>query len=228
MRNSIICVLALLRFVCNAKAQDHEPTTTWPYVYADFSSGELQPFKGSAVSGTYNVHILYGRLHFIDGQNIREANPLEVFSVKIGSDFYANVGGKMMKVLAKGENAFVAMSQEVDMVQLNATGGAYGSSSSTLATTALSSLEAIGNGVSATNHMELKRSKNDGKILPIISKTYIVFNGLQVFAAKKDVMALDGIDKKELSAFLKENKIKWKDPQSLLVLGEYLNEKLKK
>ena len=51
---------------------------------------------------------------------------------------------------------------------------------------------------------------------------------MPVFAAKKDVMALDGIDKKELSAFLKENKIKWKDPQSLLVLGEYLNEKLKK
>lgn len=204
--------------------QSHEPTTTWPYVYPDFTSGELQPFKGSAVSGNYNVHLLHGRLHFIDGQFIREASSLEVFSVKIGDDYYANVGGNMMRVLAKGENSFIAESVEVDMVQLNATGGAYGSSSSTLATTAMSSLEAIGNGMTATNHMEQKRAKEEGKILPVIKKTYIVYNGNNVYAAKKDVMDIEGVDKKQMAAFLKENKIKWKNPQSLLVLGEYLSE----
>lgn len=221
----IICIISLFVFACNVSAQECEPTTTWPYVYEDFTAGKIQPYKGSAVSGQYNVHVLHGRLHFIDGQFIKEANSMEVFSVQIGNDYYANVGGRMMKVLAKGDNSFVAMAQEVDMVQLNATGGAYGSSSSTLATTSLSSLENIGGG-SVTNHMELKRSKEDGRTLPIISKTYIVFGGMIVFATKKDVMDLDGLDKKELATFLKEKKIKWKDPQSLLVVGEYLSAKL--
>ena len=77
------------------------------------------------------------------------------------------------------------------------------------------------------NHMELKNSKDEGTILPLAVKTYLVFRGNVVFAGKKDVMNVDGLDKKALAAFIKEKKIKWKDPQSLIELVDYMVENIK-
>lgn len=76
------------------------------------------------------------------------------------------------------------------------------------------------------NHMELKNAKDSGELLPLTTKLYLVLPGKVIYAAKKDVSDIEGIDKKELAAFLKENKIKWKDPQSLLVLVDYVSSKL--
>ena len=68
--------------------------------------------------------------------------------------------------------------------------------------------------------MELKNSKEDGKILPLIQKKYLFVNGKIVYATRKDVQAVS--DPADLKAFLKENKIKWNNPQSLLTVVDYL------
>lgn len=226
MKRIITILFTLAASVSIAFAQ-HEPTSTWPYLYSDFMDGELQMTVGNPKTGKYNIHVGQGSLHFIEGAMIREASSTEVFSVKIGADYYANVGGKMMKVLAKSDLGFVAQEVLVDYAKLNATGGAYGSSSNSISTQALSSFEGIGGGRTNMNHMELKSAKDEGAVLPLAVKSYLVFHGNVVFAGKKDVMEVDGIDKKELAAFMKENKTKWKDPQSLLQLVDFMAGKLK-
>lgn len=203
-------------------AQNHKPTTTWPYLYADFQPGELKKTTGAPIEGTYNIHIYQGTLHFIEDGMIREVLSSQVFSLKIGMDYYANVGGTMMKVLARSDNGFIAQETLADIAALNSTGGAYGSSSNSISTQALSSLEGIGGSRSNMNHMELKNSKDEGQVLPVKDKLYLVMDHAVVFAAKKDVTELYGIDKKAVNAFIKENQIKWKDPQSLIVLLDYL------
>ena len=45
-------------------------------------------------------------------------------------------------------------------------------------------------------------------------------------ATKKDVLEVGGIETSVVAAFIKENKIKWKEDQSLLKVGLFLNEKL--
>lgn len=223
MRRVIFAVFVLILSLDDLSAQIHKPTTSWPYLYADFRQGELKKNVGAPIEGTYNIHIHLGTLHFIEDGMIREALSTEVFSVKIGMDYYANVGGTMMRVLSRSDNGFVAQEVLVDMAALNSTGGAYGSSSNSIATQALSSMEGIGGTRSNMNHMELKNSKDEGQILPVKEKTYLVFPGMVVYAAKKDVLEIDGIDRKAVSAFIKENKIRWKDPQSLQVLMDYLS-----
>lgn len=205
-------------------AQDHKPTTSWPYLYADFQQGQLKKNVGAPIDGTYNIHIHLGTLHFIEEGMIREVLSSEVFSLKIGNDIYANVGGTIMKVLAQSDNGFIALETLVDMASLNATGGAYGSSSNSIATQALSSMEGIGGSRSNMNHMELKNSKDEGQVLPVKEKIYLVFPDMNVYAAKKDVSEMRGVDKKALNDFLKDNKIKWKDPQSLILLLDYLSD----
>lgn len=226
MKRYIITVLAFMLSLAGLSAQDSEPTTTWPYLYSDFQSGELKKLTGAPIQGMFNIHVLESRLHFIEAGMIKEVKPTEILSVKAGEDTFASVSGKMMKVLAKSDYGFVAEEVVVDVAKLNATGGAYGSSSNSIATQALSSLEGIGGTRTNMNHMELKNAKDEGTVLPVIVKKYLVFPGYVVYATKNDVTRLVGIDKDELNIFLKENKIKWKDEQSLLKVLDFVSQKL--
>ena len=226
MKRYIITALAFMLSIAGLSAQDSEPTTTWPYIYPEFQAGELKTLTGAPVQGAFNIHVLESRLHFIEDGMIREMLPSEILSLKAGDDYFASVSGKMMKVLAKSDYGFVAEEVLVDVAKLNSTGGAYGSSSNSISTQALSSMEGIGGTRSNMNHMELKNAKDEGSPLPVIVKKYLVFPGYVVYAAKPDVSRLVGIDKDELNAFLKENKIKWKDDQSLLMVLDFISQKL--
>lgn len=226
MRRYIFTVLALMLSLSGLFAQDSEPKTTWPYIYSDFQSGELKKITGAPIQGAFNIHVLESRLHFIEDGMIKEVQPSEVVSVKVGDDYFASVSGKMMKVLAKSECGFIAEEVQIDIARLNTTGGAYGSSSNSIATQALSSVEGIGGTRTNMNHMELKNAKNEGSVLPIIVKKYLVFPGYVVYATKTDVSKLEGINKDDLNAFLKENKIKWKDEHSLIKVLDFVCEKL--
>ena len=190
MRRTIIAILLLCLSLGCMSAQNHKPTTTWPYLYADFQPGELKKITGAPIEGSYNIHIHLGTLHFIEDGFIREVSSSEIFSVKIGMDFYASVGGTIMKVLARSDNGFIAQETLADIAALNSTGGAYGSSSNSISTQALSSLEGIGGSRSNMNHMELKNSKDEGQVLPVKDKLYLVMDHAVVFAAKKDVTEL--------------------------------------
>ena len=226
MRCHLVTAIMLLLSLSKVFAQDYQPTTTWPYIYPDFIAGELKTHSGVAKEGIFNVHLSKATLHFVEDGIIREASSLEVFSVRIGQDYYANVGGTIMKVLARSDKGFVAQEVLADFAALNNTGGAYGASSNSISTQALSSMEGIGGTRSNMNHMELKNAKESGDILPTIAKIYIVLPNMVVYATKKDVSSVDGLDKKALAAFLKENKIKWKDPQSLIALLDYVSDTL--
>ena len=207
-------------------AQNSEPTTTWPYIYPEFQSGELKKITGAPIQGTFNIHVLESRLHFIENGMIREMLPSEILSLRAGDDYFASVSGKMMKVLAKSDHGFVAEEVLVDVARLNATGGAYGSSSNSISTQALSSIEGIGGTRTNMNHMELKNAKSDGSVLPVIVKRYLVFPGYVVYATKTDVSRLAGIDKDEMNLFIKENKIKWKEEQSLIKVLDFVAKKI--
>lgn len=223
MKRFIVACIVMLAAL-QSSAQHYAPTTTWPYLYPDFTQGELLTQDGKSIKTELNVHVLRATLHYIDGDFIKELAPGTIFSASIGGDTYINAGGRMMKVLARNDNGYVAECSEVDIVKLNSTDAAYGSSSTTLGTMSLSSLEGIGATNSSTNinHMELKNSKENGKTLPLITKKYIFVNRMCIYATKRDV--LEVVEPAGFKAFLKANKVKWNDPQSLLSVVDYLAE----
>ncbi len=215
-------LFAMALFAVAASAQSYTPTTTWPYMYSDFTEGEILTTEGAKKSADLNVSLLHSTLHFIEDGLIKELPATRAFSARIGEDYYINAAGRMMKILAKNDNGYVAECSEIDIVKLNSTEAAYGSSSSTLGTMALSSLEGIGatNSSTSLNHMELKNAKDEGKTLPLIRKKYIFVNGKCIYATKRDVGAL--CDQAAFKAFLKENKIKWNNPMSLLSVVDFV------
>lgn len=216
-----ITFLASALVALTAAAQT-APTTTWPYMYPDFVEGEILTQDGFNKKGLFNVHVLRATLHHIDGDLVKEVAPGTVFSVRIANDLYINASGRLMKVLAQNDNGYVAECSEVDMVKLNSTESAYGASSTTQGTMSLSSLEGIGatNSNSSLNHMELKNNKENGQTLPLIKKKYLFVNKKCIYATRRDVS--ENSDSDALKAFLKSNKVKWNDPQSLLGVVDFL------
>ena len=101
--------------------------------------------------------------------------------------------------------------------------GAYGGNSASYAQ-GHSYDENYGNyGYLVTNvYEDLYAQKAYGEELPVVVNRFFTVDGTLVPALKKNVSALDGLDKKAFAAFLKEEKINWKDLQDLLKVLQYI------
>ena len=53
-------------------------------------------------------------------------------------------------------------------------------------------------------------------------KTFIVIGIQKIFANKSTVIDMTGVDKKAFSAFLKANDIKWKEPEDLVKIIDFI------
>lgn len=223
MKKTFLLVLSLLAGAWMAFGQ-YVPTTSWPYVYDEFQDGSLIWNGGKEKGGKYNINLADKKLHFIEGAYIKAADMVDVLTVRIGQDVYQNAAGEMLKVLSKSEKSLVLEAREIDYAALNETGGAYGSSSTTIGTTALSSLEGIGatNASANINHMELKMNKESGKALTLISQKFLFVKGQKIKASKRDFMDVPGLDKEAAKQFLKEQKIKWNKVQDIQKVGDFL------
>lgn len=75
------------------------------------------------------------------------------------------------------------------------------------------------------NYMNILNEKDHGVPLRTVSTYYIFTQNLKVKAAEKDVREALPADKADgWKTFLKTHKIKWKNPQSVLSVVDYLSE----
>lgn len=203
-------------------AFSQECTTMWPYIYPEFNEGTLYMDDGNEFNAKFNVHIQESRLHYLDNGIIKETRSENIVLVKIGDDIFMNVQGQVMKVIGSEKRGFVATLILGDFDKVLNSSGAYGGSSSSSATMKLSSID-VG-GKSIINHMELKKNKEEGITVPLIYKYFIVTKGNVYHATKRGIRSeLNQTENIEFKNFLKKNKIKWKDPQSLMSLLDFFN-----
>lgn len=201
-----------------------EPTSTWPYLYNDFQDATVFFKDGNKKECKVNIHILNSKFHYLEGEDIKEAKSSDVILVSVGNDSFYSKQGLMMKAVAANDKGFVGEVTVVDMAALNSQGGAaYGASANSVAVNRLSSVEGAGP-TASTNHMNLKNEKDLGVLLPLEKEYYIVTKGNVYPANRKNLEVLLPADKKSgFKAFLKQNKISWKSPASLLKIVDYIN-----
>lgn len=218
MKRTILSFIALCLFLNIAVAQG--PTTTWPYINNNFQNAVIYLKSGGKVEYLSNIHLQDCRLHYVKGSNIMESDMKDILVVELASKRYMNINNSLMEIVCEGKNGFVAQLSKPDYAKLNETGGAYGSSSNTTSTKALTSLEGIG---SVTTHMLQQSEKENGKVIPLLKEYYIVANGNVYPGQKKLFEKMLPADKQAgLKAFLKANKVRWNTPEDLLKLVDYL------
>ena len=218
----IFCVAALSAVV--AVAQNVSPTVNWPYMYPDFVEGEVEKMGGQFEKGRYNIHLNVGALHYLNNGTIKEHPTVGIKSMTIGDDVYRNVGGKMFKVLAQAEGGFVVLETLANFTSIISRDGAYGGAVANRDKT-FSHQENNGsfNGYLITDKYEdLLAIKDDSDKVPVTKKVYIVIDNILIFANKSNVINMTGIDKKAFSAFLKANDIKWKEPEDLVKIIDFI------
>lgn len=219
------CICALLSLA--AFAQNEAPTVNWPYLYPEFMEGELVRTQGKSIKGLLNIHLDLGALHYVDNGKIREANTLGIEGIFVGEDHFRNVGGKMLKVLARTEGGFVVEEAKGNFTAVVRNDGAYGTTglNSTTTKTFLYNENVINtyNGFLLTDvYVDLLAMKNNAEKLPVNKSMYLVVGMEQIPANRKSVASLDGLDKKAFKAFLKSEDIQWDDPQDLVKVIEYI------
>ncbi len=217
-------ILTLLIFILNSNIYSQQATTTWPYLYNNFTSGTIYFTNGTQQECLVNVHILKSKLHYLEGENIKEAESSKIILVKISSDQFYIKDNKMLKVVASNDKGFIGEWATANIASLTSGGtAAYGASANSMSIRKLSSIE--GNGPTATTtHMQMKNDKENGTPLSVEKSFFIVTKGYVYPANKKRLEEMLAPQKKdELKSYLKTNKISWKNPNSLIQLVDFIN-----
>ena len=221
MKRIVYIAAILILSAFHAAAQS--PTTTYPYLYDQFTDGVIIMSDGSRKAKQMNIHLRAGHLHYIENGVVKEAFLADVSAVEIGKDVYLPVYSTLMLVVAKNDNGCVALQQLGDFEAAISGGGAYGSSASSSATMKLTSVQS--DSQVNQNYMNILNEKSDGMDLNILTTYYLVTPRYKVKAIRSDVQAILPQDKAaRLKGFLKEHKVKWKSPQGLLPLLDFLAE----
>lgn len=218
MKKLLLSVIVLTTAV-SAAAQS--PTTTYPYLYDRFTEGTVVLDGGKRESRKMNIHLRRDALHYIDDGIVKEAFLTDVAAVEIGNEVFIPVGGRMMKVVAKNDKGCIAEETVGDFEGSQESSGAYGVSSTSSATMKISSIQT--DSQVNQNYMNILNEKDNGVALRTERSYYAVCGLWQIKATKKDISnALPQGKEAEWKAFLKGNKIKWKNPHSLLQVLDFL------
>ena len=218
-----IMYIAVVLFLSAVGVYAQSPTTTYPYLYDTFTNGTVVMDDGSKEARQMNVHLREGRLHYIDNGIIKEAYLTDVAAVEIGSDVFLPVYTSVMKVVAKNDNGCVVMEQLGDFEGAISGTGAYGVSASASATMKLTSVQ-MDSQVNQ-NYMNILNEKSEGMDLEIVSAYYIVTPKCKAKATRNDIEAsLPAERVAQLKTYVKEHKVKWKNPQGLLPMVDFLAE----
>lgn len=218
-----VTYIAIMLILSAAGLSAQSPTTTYPYLYDTFTDGTVVLTDGTKEQRQMNVHLRSGRLHYIDKGVVKEAFLTDVAAVEIGKDVFIPVQASVMKVVAKNDAGCVVLENIGDFDGSMEATGAYGVSSTSSATMKLTSIQT--DSQVNQNYMNILNEKEKGVILNVDTKLYVVTPTYKVRATKKDVEASLPADKAaQFKAFLKANKVKWNNPQSLLSVVSFLSE----
>ncbi|SHE70685.1 hypothetical protein SAMN05444274_102160 [Mariniphaga anaerophila] len=210
-------IFSIVALFCAFTSQAQSVTTMWPYIYPDFQEGTVYFKDHKSLQAPLNVHLVKSTLHYLEKDKIKEADSGDIESVHIGRTQYYVSDKQLMHVISGDSTKFLAELVVADFSAAKESGGAYGSSSNVQATRKVTSMD-IG-GVSIVNHMELKEKKDAGTLLPLTRKYFIVANGKEYPATRKGIESqLEPNQKAAFKQFVKQNKIKWKQPDSLVLL----------
>lgn len=233
MKKKFTFILAsFLLCVTIASAQEkYEPTDKWPYSFGDFVEGTVFNAKGEQLAASkLNICLADGSLHFLDNDVIKKSDMWTVSTAFINGEGYVNVEGKMYKVLSQIDAGLVLTITEVDYDALGKAKIGYGVSSSTAQTQRNVSLlsEEMTFDILNMDTLAATERKGRGNVLPLKNRKYVYACKTLIPAKKADVVGHPALDKKKAQAFIKEQKIDFKDVASLEKLVVFLSENLYK
>jgi hypothetical protein len=226
-------ILSIALFLCASIAgfaREYEPTEGWPYMFQDFKPAIVYYNDGKAESANINVHLIKNDLHFTDNDKIMLAHDGNKIDSVVCEDKTVLIrrGNLYVTLLHKTDYVVIGTTCQCDFNALNDGSGAYGSPTTTASTQNVASFNDHGN-MAALRYKEMTQNKYNTRTLPTINRTVMVVNDRAICQANKRGVneLLTSEQKKAFNKYIKENKIKWKDINSLILVAKFLDEYIK-
>ena len=227
MKKLLIAALAAISI--SAFAQEYHPRESWPYLMEEFGAGVVTNFGGEvSADGFFNVSVVDGKLHFVQDGTIMAANMNKLQAVRIGERVFINRMGKLKEVVAEERGGlFVLRDVSVDMDELAKTDIGFGARSAVASTQRVNGL-GMGGGTTVNLALESAiAAAKDGAELPVKEKYVFLIKSREYPADKASFLSMEGLDKASAKAFLKNEKIKWRNAESLGKVLNYIAENSK-
>jgi len=223
-----IAVFCTVFFCTLMHSQSYVPRESWPFLYEDFVYGTASAGSDDKTSESYyNISATDGTLYYLNKDNqMMIADMARVNSVRIESDIYINIAGKMYLMIVANSKGLLVKENIMDKDEASKVNIGYGVSS------ASASYDKVGlimeGRMSSFNKSFVlsKAERQEGAELPMKETIYMYFDGNLVPASRAAVFNLPGVDKDAAKAFIKKEKIRWKDTESLKKLMIWLNDNI--
>ena len=225
----ILLFIAGMLLACPLFSQAYQPRETWPFLYESFQSGVARTLDGTLTTeARFNIAVHDGTLMYIgkDG-TIMRADMTRVYTARVGDDVYYNIMGRMYKVLSELDRGVVVLCSAIDVDQQNKTNIGYGISSATASAQNVTLAETDAFNFIGKKIEQSELDKFHGNVLPVKETVYLKIGTLLIPASRREVLAVQGVDKKAANAFFKQEKIKWNDIASLEKVLVFVDEQLK-
>lgn len=219
----LLSILFVLMSVSSSADGSFVPTDTWPYTFESFRKGVIHfepPYAD--LEADINICIANGHLHYLEDGVILESETKGVTGAEIDGRKYICFGKEMLEVIVEDENGYVGRISLYDPTKTGQVDIGFGISSSSFAASNvdMSFAVGLGNDFIHAKVAEMALRKGEGTPLALKSLVYIVVGENRIEPFKKDFQDLVGKD--EAAAFLKENKIKWNNPETLLPVVDFI------
>lgn len=220
----VLTIATLLCAVTAGFASEYEPTEGWPYLYEDFVPATVYYRNSDPARANINIHLFGNTLHFVDGEDIKAAgNSQYIDSVVCDNHIVLERKGKYyVERIYATPHVLVGRTCEADFSSMNKGSGAYGIGTSASATQNVAAFEDYGN-IAARKYNATKADRYNSRTLPTITRYTIVTDEDICHATKRGINGiLTKEERKTFNKFLKENKIKWKETESLQKVADFL------
>lgn len=205
--------------------QDYIPTTTWPYLFENFQDAIIYTESGKSQQQVKaNLHLEYCTLQYLEGDKIIQVEPHDILKVVMNGETFIYMNGELVQLIGvEAGNAIVKrVKVNVSSLIVSSGSGAYGMGTDVSASKKVRSLQI--SGITNMTYSQMKVEQNEGKELSLDIEFFFLLNdGKEIIkATKREVeKSLGDNGKTKLKAFLKQNKIKWKEEASLIKLLEF-------
>jgi hypothetical protein len=204
--------------------QEYTPTTNWPYLFENFQDGTIHFKEGDNTLKKVNIHLHKNTLHYVENDKIYQIDDKnDIDFVEINNEKFVYKNKELLQVIQQIENNGLYLLAKVDLDKLTTATGAYGSNAQTASTRNLTNLDFVD--VVNIRYVQLISGKEEGRLLPLKKSYYFDISGELIPANKKEVeKRLETSQvKEEYKQFVKKNKIKWNQANSLIQVLEFLN-----
>lgn len=225
MKKLLVITILMISAAFRSYADDSTftPSDAWPYAFESFRKGVIHfeaPYAD--LEAEINICVADGHLHYLEEGVILESETKGVTGAEIDGKKYICFGKEMLEVIVENENGYVGKISLYDPTQTGQVDIGFGITSSAFAANSVDLSSAIGLGSSFVHAKvaDIAIKKDEGTPLALKSLVYIVAGDERIEPFKKDFQDLVGKD--EAAAFLKDNKVKWNNPQTLLPVVDFI------